>query len=204
MTRVHPLFTMNVKLGLLAAALASLALVAGKSHESRGVTIDPKQLSFVIQNELDHVTAAELADWIMQQRNDFRTIDLRDAQAFNEYHIPGAINLSMPALVGTNLDKHQAIVLYSEGGVHSAQALFLLWAQGYTKAYMLKGGLAEWNDTVLHPEITLSPGSKAAADSLRAVRRRSEYFGGTAVTQRPKTPQVPLRSREREKMRDEC
>jgi rhodanese-related sulfurtransferase len=204
MTRETSRFPFNVGLGLLAAVLASLALFAGKSYESRGVTIDPKQLSYIIQNELDHVSATDLADWIMQQRSDFRVIDLRDAKAYQEYHIPGAQNLLLPDLVGTHFDKQQTIVLYSEGGVHSAQALFLLWAEGYKNVYMLKGGLNEWKDDVLHPVIVTSPGPRISKDSLDRVRRRSEYFGGSPLLPASKTSPTQIPPREREKNRDEC
>jgi rhodanese-related sulfurtransferase len=197
-------FPLNTRLGVLAALLASLALFAGKSYESRGVTIDPKRLSYIIQNELDHVSATDLADWIMQQRSDFRVIDLRDAKAYQEYHIPGAQNLLLTDLVGTRFDKRQSIVLYSDGGVHAAQALFLLWAEGYKKAYMLKGGLNEWKDDVLHPVMQASPSSRTSGDSLDVVRRRAEYFGGSPLLPPSKTLPSQSPPREQEKPRNQC
>lgn len=138
----------NKHLAIAALALASLALVAGEP--SRRAVIDPKALAYRIQHELDHVDPLELSGWISAGRRDFRLIDLRDAAEFSEYHIPGAENISLTQLMETEFAKDETIVLYSEGGVHSAQAMFLLWAEGYNGAFMLKGGIAAWEADVLH------------------------------------------------------
>ena len=194
----------NSKLGVLAIVLGFLSLFAGESRKGNGMPIDPKELARRVQNELDHVTATELASWIMQRRTDFRLIDLRDATAFKEYHIPGAQNILLPSLVESHFDKNQSIVLYSEGGVHSAQAMFLLWAEGYDKVYMLKGGLNEWKDDVLYPQLSGSGASGIASDSIEARQRMSRFFRSKSELASPKADQQPKFNKEREKMRDEC
>jgi rhodanese-related sulfurtransferase len=194
----------NVKLGIGVVVLALIGLLVGESYKNRGVSIDPKELSYIIQNELDHVRASELATWIMQGRADFRIIDLRDSTAFRQYHIPGAQNLSLPSLVGTRFAKNESIVLYSEGGVHSAQAMFLLWAQGYKKVFMLKGGMKEWEDEVLHPTIETAGVKGMSLDSLETLRRISIYFGGTPKNPAPIDTSKQQPARERERGRVEC
>jgi rhodanese-related sulfurtransferase len=194
----------NVKLGIGVVILALLGLLAGESYKGRGVSIDPNELAYLIQNELDHVTAIELANWIMEQRTDYRVIDLRDSTAFRQYHIPGAENLSLPSLVGTRFAKNQSIVLYSEGGVHSAQAIFLLWAQGFKKVYMLKGGMNEWQEDVLHPALEAQGAQGRSLDSLEALKQLSLYFGGTPA--KPQTKDTPKQNpaRAMERSRPDC
>lgn len=137
------------KLALAALALGALALF-GDPYGGGAVTIQPRELAAMVQKEVDHVSVQELADWILQGRSDYRLIDLRDAAAFAAYHIPSAENLAITELPGDSLARNEKIVLYSEGGIHSAQAWFLLQAQGYKGAYILRDGLDEWNGRILH------------------------------------------------------
>ena len=73
--------------------------------------------------------------------------------------------------------RQEKIVLYSEGGIHSAQAWMLLRAQGYKSVYMLKGGLEEWKDQVLFPAVAdnPTPTERARDERLKSI---SAFFGG--------------------------
>jgi rhodanese-related sulfurtransferase len=196
--------SLNVKLGSIAAALAVLALFAGSSYRGTRVPLNPKELAYRIQNELDHVTSSELASWIMENKTGYRIVDLQDEQSFHSYHIPGAENKSLPSLLDAPYDTSETIVLYSEGGVHSAQAMFLLWAQGYNNVLMLKGGINDWKDEILHPNLSKAD-SGANPRAFAEAKARSRFFGGVFVTF-PNRPQlaVPRVGKEREKIRNEC
>ncbi|HBL31255.1 MAG TPA: hypothetical protein DD490_30885 [Acidobacteria bacterium] len=137
------------KLALVALGLGALALF-GDPYGGGAVTIQPRELAAMVQKEVDHVSVQELSDWVLQGRTDYRLIDLRDATAYAAYHIPTAENLLITELPGDSLARNEKIVLYSEGGIHSAQAWFLLQAEGYKGATILRGGLDEWNDRILH------------------------------------------------------
>lgn len=135
------------KLALAAFGLGALA-VFGDPYGGGRVTLRTEELAAMVQGEVDHVTVQELDSWIVQGRQDYRLIDLRDPAAYAAYHIPPAENLPITALPG-DLERNEKIVLYSEGGIHSAQAWFLLQARGYEASYILLGGLEEWNDRIL-------------------------------------------------------
>ena len=176
----------NRNLAVAALVLAALALVAGGS--SSRVSVDPKELAHRIQNELDHVDVLELSEWISAEKEGYRLVDLRTAEEFNRYHIPGAEHITLPELVETKFRKNETIVLYSEGGVHSAQAMFLLWTKGYDNVFMLKGGIAQWEADVLH---------KPEAPAMK----RSPSSDSTSTKKPlPKRPQL----KEEEKFRREC
>jgi rhodanese-related sulfurtransferase len=168
--------TLHQKLALAAVLLGAVALFASPYPGSR-VTFDAKALALVIGTEADHVEAPELAAWIIQGRADYRLIDLRSEAEFANYHIPTAQSIPMNVLTDAGLGRQEKLVLYSEGGIHSAQAWMLLRAQGYASVYMLKGGLDEWTDQVLFPAVADSP---TPADRARDERRRSisAFFGG--------------------------
>src|SRR5207244_8862767 len=111
--------------------LGAGAAIAGNPYRGSRVTLDTKELARIVDTEADHVSATELAGWITQGRSEYELIDLRSEKEFAEYHIPGAKNVAITALDADVAPRNEKIVLYSEGGIHSAQAWFLLKAQGY-------------------------------------------------------------------------
>ncbi len=168
------------RLALFAVALAALA-VFGDPHAGHVVTLDTRELAAIVEREVDHVTVDELADWIIQGRADYRLIDLRDSGSYAEYHIPTSENVALTGLADHPLERNERIVLYSGGGIHSAQAWFLLRAEGYRGVYMLLGGLAAWQDDILFPPAP-APGDAAGQADFARVAEVSRYFGGAPQT----------------------
>jgi rhodanese-related sulfurtransferase len=170
-------FSTNQVLGLVALGLGVLAL-AGNPYQGHSVRVDAKELATIVGTEVDHVTPVELADWIIRGATDYRLIDLRHPEEYAQYHIPTAENVPIAQLPDYPLGRNEKIVLYSEGGIHSAQAWFLLKAQRYPGAYILFGGLEGWNDDVLYPTAPPHPSPQEAAAFERAIQV-SRFFGGT-------------------------
>jgi rhodanese-related sulfurtransferase len=141
-------FTLNRKLAIVAVALGTLALLA-QPHRGPFVKLDARELASVVEAEVDHVTAPELASWIVEGRADY------------------------PLL------RNEKIVLYSEGGIHSAQAWMLLRARGYEAVYMVLGGLDAWQDEVLFPALPADADARARAQFERAAQV-AKFFGGEA------------------------
>ena len=168
--------TLNQKLALAAIGLGAVALFAAPYPGSK-VTLDAKELALVVGTGADHVEAPELAAWIIENRADYRLVDLRTEKEFATYSIPTAVNVPVSALPEAGLGRQEKIVLYSEGGIHSAQAWMLLKAQGYTSVYMLKGGLDAWKDLVVFPVVAdnPTPAERARDERLRSI---GAYFGG--------------------------
>jgi len=170
-------FSTNQVLGLVALGLGALAL-AGNPYQGHSVRVDAKELATIVGTEVDHVTPVELADWIIRGATDYRLIDLRSPGEYAQFHIPTAENVPIAQLPDYPLGRNEKIVLYSEGGIHSAQAWFLLKAQRYPGAYILFGGLEGWNDDVLYPTPPPHPSPQEAAAFERAIQA-SRFFGGT-------------------------
>ncbi len=75
-------------------------------------------------------------------------LDLRKAEDFAQAHISGARNFN-PAEILTAADslrkyKEKTVITYCDSGSLGASAARQLTAQGFTKAFNLRGGLAAW------------------------------------------------------------
>lgn len=174
-------WTLNKRLAATALCLGFLALIAGNPHEGGRYEIDSRELSLIVDKGIDHVGALELADWIIQNKADYRLIDLRSEKEFNEYNIPTSENTTLTALETYPILRNEKIVLYSDGGIHSAQAWFLLRAKGYKGVYILRGGLEEWKDQILFPRIAENA-SKEELAAFERIKEISKFFGGTPQT----------------------
>jgi len=175
-----PQLTVGQKLAALALALGALALLS-QPHRGPFVKLDARALASVVEGQVDHVTAPELAAWIVEGRADYRLLDLRTADEYAKYHIPTAENVPLAGLPDYPLLRNEKVVLYSEGGIHSAQAWMLLRAQGYTAVYMVLGGLDAWQDEVLFPTLPADAGPQERARFERSAQV-ARFFGGQART----------------------
>jgi rhodanese-related sulfurtransferase len=75
-------------------------------------------------------------------------IDLRPAEAYASGHVAGAKQMSGEQILkaGDTLkkQKEKVVVVYDDTGSLGASAVRQLTAQGFTKAFNLRGGLAAW------------------------------------------------------------
>jgi rhodanese-related sulfurtransferase len=132
--------------------LAWVAAIAGGAapfaDRPRTATVDVDALARTIASEGDHVSAIELARWIRERRSGLRVIDLRSTDEFTRYHVPAAEHVPIDRLTETRFADDDTIVLYSQAGVHAAQAWVLLRALGHRRVYFLRRGVDEWLDDV--------------------------------------------------------
>ena len=171
-------FTPTRLAALLLLTLGVVGLLAGDPYHHSTARVDTRELAAIVEGEVDHVTAQELADWLIQGKTDFRLIDLRTEQEYASYHIPSAERVPITALADYGLMRNEKIVLYSAGGIHSAQAWMLLKTHGYHGVYMLLGGLDAWTDEVLFPSLPEEASAQERAAFERAAQV-SRFFGGT-------------------------
>ena len=170
-------FGLNQRLALIALVLGAVALLGAPRSEST-VTVNSRELALIVERTFDHVMVDEVADWIIQGRSDFRILDVRDREEYDAYHIPNAESVELHELSDYPLSKNEKIVVYSGGGMHSAQAWFFLKAAGYPGAYILFGGLEEWKDRILFPSLPAEPDAAQLA-AVRRAQQVSEFFGGS-------------------------
>jgi rhodanese-related sulfurtransferase len=182
-------WTPNRALAALAIALGLLA-TAGRPTAGHTVRIDTQELATIVAGKVDHVTVEELADWIIRDASDYRLVDVRTPEEFAAYHIPTAENVPLADLPDAGLGRDEKIVLYSEGGIHSAQAWMLMRAERYPGVYILSGGLDAWKDEVLYPVATADSTPTARVEFERAAQV-ARHFGG-APRRAAATANAPL------------
>jgi rhodanese-related sulfurtransferase len=176
---------------LALAALASGALALFADVRAGGsVRLHERELLATLAREDDHVAPGELAGWIVAGRADYRLLDLRDEAAFDAYHIPTAEHAPLGALRAAELPRNEKLVLYSDGGIHAAQAWMLLHARGHRNAYTLLGGLEGWKEDVLFP---LAPADQSPVAQARFERAQAlaRFFGGTPRRSGPEASALP-------------
>lgn len=137
-----------------------------------------------IAADAGHVTANELAQWILEKRQDYQLIDIRDRWHFDDYHIPTAINMPFAELFRADnlqrIDRQKKVVVYGLGAGNAAQAQLLLSMKGY-RAYALEDGIIAWWDELMTPTSIRS--AKPSPSGYQQARQWREYFmtGGQAA-----------------------
>ena len=175
-------------LAIVAVVGGALAVVAGSPTRATRGSVDVTELARIVEHEEDHVTAAELATWIRDDKPRLRVLDIRADSEFADFHIPGATRVPLAEIARMPLDSAATYVLYSEGGTHAAQGWFLLRARGVKNVFFLRGGLYEWLEQVMNPRVA-STTPQAQRDSVRAL---TLWFGGKmTVVDSASTTTVP-------------
>lgn len=104
----------------------------------------------------DHIDAAEAAHLIMTAPETIRLVDLRPPEEFATRTLPGAVNMSMPDLIGAKgrpilASGAKTIILFSNGPTHPGQAWVALRQAGQKNVRVLDGGLETFDARVLTP-----------------------------------------------------
>ena len=171
--------------GIIAAcgmALSTTMLLTGCGPSGDISGGDLERVGSSIARGESVVTVPALSQRIVEDRGDFRLIDLRPVIEFEDGHIPGAMSAGVTAVVRANrareLAGNRQVVLYSGDGIAASQAAALLQLQG-VNAVALQGGFDAWNAWTRDPSVEL-PGQTPV---LSAAERQAmtEFFHGDAA-----------------------
>jgi 3-mercaptopyruvate sulfurtransferase SseA len=101
----------------------------------------------------DHMEPEDLADRMLRREPGLVVVDIRPADEYADYHLPGALNVPMKDIHQVLLPYKNTgtIVLYSNGMTHPVQARDSLYRAGYTNAYILTDGLNGFIQRCLTP-----------------------------------------------------
>jgi 3-mercaptopyruvate sulfurtransferase SseA len=117
----------------------------------------------------DHIAAVEFAHRFVEAPETLLVVDVRPADEFAAFHLPGSRNLDLVRLLGPEgtalLDANAArtVVLVSNGMTHPAQAWVELARRGRTNVRVLEEGLDGLRATLLTP-----PSLRGATTERRA------------------------------------
>lgn len=154
-------------------------------------------LAKTIASEQDHVTVAELSDWIIKDRRDFALLDIRDQADFDAGHIEGARHVPLAGLMSDDalgaLPPGRKVVVYSNGTAHAAQAALLLRLVE-REAYALLGGFNHWQAYLHDPQVAgaaeMDPVRRAAYQAV-ACRFAGDYVAAAGLVPAATTAAAP-------------
>ncbi|HEY2091162.1 MAG TPA: rhodanese-like domain-containing protein [Thermoanaerobaculia bacterium] len=131
---------MRRTLATIAATAATLALLT-RTPAASAPALPLDRLAKAIAHEDDHVTQAELNQWL-EQKKKLRLIDVRSKAEFAKSHTANAESIPMEQIARAAFDSADTIVLLSEGGAHAAQAWVILELRGFRNVYFLRNGIS--------------------------------------------------------------
>jgi rhodanese-related sulfurtransferase len=103
---------------------------------------------YELRTRNENIAAVSPQDAVRLMNQGALVIDLRPAEAFATGHVAGARQMSGEQILkaGDTLkkQKEKVVVVYDDTGSLGASAVRQLAAQGFTKAFNLRGGIAAW------------------------------------------------------------
>jgi rhodanese-related sulfurtransferase len=105
-------------------------------------------IAYELRARSENMAAVSPQDVVRLMNQGALVIDLRPAEAFATGHVAGARQMSGEQILKANetlkKQKEKVVVVYDDTGSLGASAVRQLAAQGFTKAFNLRGGIAAW------------------------------------------------------------
>jgi rhodanese-related sulfurtransferase len=103
---------------------------------------------YELRNRNENLSAVSPQDLVRLMNQGATVIDLRPAEAYASGHVSGARQMSGEQILkaGDTLkkQKEKVVVVYDDSGSLGPAAVRQLTAQGFTKAFNLRGGISAW------------------------------------------------------------
>lgn len=168
------------RVGIVAIVLGVLAVFIGNPYDNATAKVNIKEIMLLADNSVSTVEVDDLANWIITGKMDYRLVDLRESEEYNEYTIPLAESIPVDEIVNSNLAKNEKIILFGDNDQVASQAWFVLRASNFKGAYILKDGLDAWKNKIVFPECTCGDNPSEEQKHLHAKKAEiSKFFGGT-------------------------
>ncbi len=103
---------------------------------------------YELRTRKENESAVSPQDLVRLMNQGAVVIDLRPTEAFATGHVAGARQMSGEQILKANdtlkKQKEKVLVVYDDTGSLGAAAVRQLVAQGFTKAFTLRGGISAW------------------------------------------------------------
>ncbi len=185
---------MNKTYLFLASLLILLGLglvIAGEGSDK--TEISPEQLLREVHEKTRYISTDQLADRLIKKDPTLQLIDVRPAGEFNNFSLPGAVNITAENLFSEEAEAVLAqpgkdFIFYSNDDVLANQIWQLLRRSKGARLYVLKDGLNCWVETILQPTPPLPTEPQEAFDLFQARVGASQFFKGSDVPLATETP----------------
>ncbi|WP_303921887.1 rhodanese-like domain-containing protein [Draconibacterium sediminis] len=165
--------------------------------------IAPEELLQEIIQPTRYVTTDQVAKMIIQGDPSLLMVDVRSADEYNEYALPGSVNIPLEELLNEGNMGYFGVpgvkvVFISNDDIRADQTWVLTKRLGVDGTYVMKGGLNCWMQTIIEPS---QPDADAPSvdHALYAFRKGAQiYFtGAESATTDDGNVEVQVRRREK-------
>ena len=148
--------------------------------------IPANELLLEINDPAKYQSTHQIAKRLIERDPSLFLIDIRTAEQFEEYNIPGSFNIPLEEIMAPEwidyVDQDAIdVVFYSNADVYADQAWMLYTQQGVQNLYVMKGGVNEWFNTIIQPTPPLETAPTEAFDLYAFERAACIYFGGASA-----------------------
>jgi rhodanese-related sulfurtransferase len=190
----------RILLALFAVPLA-LIIAAVPENTTHAFKLTASQLLEEANSGVQYYSPDEIADMIINKDPSLQLIDVRNADEFEKFSLPGAMNIPLADILSEQwqgyLDQDVKInIFYSNGTLNSDKAWMITRQLGYQNNYVLLGGLNYWVETIMNPTspASTSPDEEFARYDFR--KGAGMTLGGSAASASQSTttsqPTVPM------------
>ena len=147
---------MEIRLNtILLIAVAAIVAACGQPPEP-GTRVSFMDVAQSAARQEDRVSVEQLAEWLIEERQDFVLIDVRSKEEYTKGKIHEARNIPLAELVNdatiAGLPTDRKVVVYSNGSENAAKASTMLRLVG-VDAHLVTGGFNAWHERILNPDI---------------------------------------------------
>lgn len=154
--------------------------------------IKPEKLLWEIIQPTRYVSTDQVAKMIIQKDPSLEIIDVRSEEEFNKFSLPNAISVPLDSILRSNNLSYFGIpgvnvVLISNDDIAADQAWVIIKRLGYQSAYVMKGGLNTWIETIIQPQEPAASAPEKDFEQYTFRKGAQLYFTGAPVESVPST-----------------
>lgn len=174
-----------IVLVVIAVGLAIGMLLMEPSNQTK--EIEPFKLAIAYNDPSRFLTIDEITDRLIKKDPGLILIDVRTADQFKTFSIPGAINIPVDSLLSFSsleiiknpeLDK----VIFSNADALSDQAWIICTRLAMPKVFVLKGGVNNWFKSIVQVTEPSPTAPSEAFDNYSFRLAANQYFYGAPAS----------------------
>ena len=174
--------------------------------------VTPEEMLIMAHDQSRYLSTHFIAKRLIERDPSLFIIDVRMADDFDAYNIPGSFNIPLEELLNSDWEAYldqegMDIVFYSTSDVFADQAWMLSAQKGYNHLYVMQGGLNEWFRTIIKPVAPEETAPTEAFELYAFERAACIYFGGAtagAATAPVAKKKVTVRKKEKKAAEGGC
>ncbi len=146
--------------------------------------VKPELLLAAIDDPSRFLSSDDITDRLVKKDPALLLIDVRSAEQFKAFSIPGSINIPVdsiltPTTMGMLYQNGMDKVFYSNSDVTSDQAWILCKRVGLQRIYVLQGGVNNWFASVVKAAKPLETGSEKDMELYQFRMAACQHFFGS-------------------------